>query len=127
MKQIVQVLKSLSDETRLKILIILTRKRICAKGIAKHLEISEATVSQHLKILKEAGVIVGQKEGYYVYYDIQKLIFQELVDFIKQMSGGINLETYTLGVNLPTECKINCRATQGKCCHKNFSELKGEK
>jgi len=126
MKQIVQVFKALGDETRLKILIILTQKRICAKGIAKHLDISEATVSQHLKILKEAGTIVGQKEGYYVYYNFQESVFKQLVDFINQMSG-VSLETYTLGVNLPTDCKINCKATQGNCCHKNFTELKGEK
>ncbi|MEL7567042.1 MAG: metalloregulator ArsR/SmtB family transcription factor [Dehalobacterium sp.] len=126
MKKIVQVFKALGDETRLKILVILTRKRICAKGIAKHLDISEATVSQHLKILKEAGAIVGQKEGYYVYYNFQESIFQQLVDFIDQMSS-VSLETYTLGVNLPTDCRINCKATQGKCCHKNLTELKGEK
>lgn len=119
MQQMVQVFKAFGDETRLKILIILTRKRICAKGLARHLDISEATVSQHLKVLKDAGIIVGQKEGYYVHYNIQKTVFRELVSFIRQMSD-VSLETYTLGVHLPTECRINCKAAQGKCCHKNF-------
>ena len=59
MKEKVKDFKAIGDETRLKILILLSTKNICAKGIAKHLEISEAAVSQHIKVLKEANLIIA--------------------------------------------------------------------
>ena len=66
MNEKIKIFKAIGDETRVKILILLSNRNICAKGIAKHLEISEAAVSQHIKILKEANIITGYKEGYYM-------------------------------------------------------------
>ena len=68
MKEEVKVFKAIGDETRLKILLLLSTKNICAKGIARNLDISEAAVSQHIKILKEAELIVAYKSGYFVMY-----------------------------------------------------------
>ena len=62
----------------LKILILLSSKNVCAKGIAKHLEISEAAVSQHIKTLKEANLVIAYKEGYYVMYELNKDILVAL-------------------------------------------------
>lgn len=119
MNQIVQIFKALSDETRLKVLIILSRRRICAKGIAKHLGISEAAVSQHIKILKEAGIIVGEKVGYYVYYDLQEEILSEIMKFIEQINNDHTSNGYKLGIHIPNECKASCKANKNKCCQKN--------
>lgn len=118
MNQIVQIFKSLGDETRLKILIIISKRRICAKGIAKHLDISEAAVSQHIKVLKEAGIIIGEKVGYYVYYDLQEPILFEIVKFIEQMNNDHIITSCKLGINIPNECKVSCKANQNKCCKK---------
>jgi ArsR family transcriptional regulator len=127
MDQIVQIFKALGDETRLKILIILSRRRICAKGISKHLAISEAAVSQHLKVLKEVGVIVGEKAGYYVHYNMQEPILLEIVKFIEQMNNDHTLNSCKLGVHIPGDCKVSCKATKNKCCQiKNKLNLKGE-
>ncbi|SDK91394.1 ArsR/SmtB family transcription factor [Natronincola ferrireducens] len=119
MKQIVQIFKALGDETRLKILIILFRRKICAKGIAKHLDISEAAVSQHIKVLKEAGIIVGEKVGYFVHYDLQEVALQEIVEFIEQMNNEHTINSCKLGIHMPNECKASCKANKNKCCHRN--------
>ncbi|WZL72354.1 metalloregulator ArsR/SmtB family transcription factor [Clostridiaceae bacterium 35-E11] len=115
MEKIVQIFKALGDETRLKILVILSKKRICAKGIARHLDISEAAVSQHLKVLKKAGIIVGKKAGYYVHYDLQEPILLEIVKFIEQMN-----EEHVMNHCKPGTHKANVyKANQNKCCQKN--------
>ena len=80
MNEKVKVFKAIGDETRLKILILLSSKNVCAKGIAKHLEISEAAVSQHIKTLKEANLVIAYKEGYYVMYELNKDILERYFD-----------------------------------------------
>lgn len=119
MEQVVQIFKALGDETRLKILIILSKKNICAKGIAKHLNISEAAVSQHIKILKEAGIIVGVKSGYFVHYDLQEHVLSELLKFIEQMNSEHAINSCHLGIDVPNECGAECKANRNKCCKKN--------
>ncbi|KXG77674.1 ArsR/SmtB family transcription factor [Thermotalea metallivorans] len=119
MEQIVQIFKALGDETRLKILIILSRRRICAKGIAKHLDISEAAVSQHIKVLKEAGIIVGEKVGYYVHYDLQEPMLLEIVKFIEQMNNDYTMSNCKFGIHMPDECRASCKANKNKCCQRN--------
>ncbi|AOY74977.1 ArsR/SmtB family transcription factor [Clostridium formicaceticum] len=119
MDQILQIFKALSDETRLKILIILSKKRICGKGIAKHLGVSEAAVSQHIRVLKEAGIIVGEKVGYYVHYDLQKSKLSEIIKFIEEMNNDYIVSSCQLGMHIPNECSISCKSNQNKCCQRN--------
>ena len=120
MDNIVRLFKALGDETRLKILFLLARKNVCAKGISKHLNISEAAVSQHIKVLKEANIIEGEKAGYFVHYSINNDILDELVNFINSIKSK-TLETKNY-IDLP---KFQCEGK--KHCKKNCnSNLKGD-
>ena len=119
MDTIVQMFRALGDETRLKILIMVARRRFCAKGIAKHLSISEAAVSQHLKILKEAGIITGEKLGYYVHYDVKEEALNELTNFIEGIHKGLFSCNCGFQDSLPNNCQSTCKGYKGKC-HKNF-------
>lgn len=65
-------LKAIADETRLNIIKLLTQKNYCVKALAKRLDISESAVSQHLKILREADLVMGEKKGYYVHYMVKE-------------------------------------------------------
>lgn len=56
-------LKAIADETRLNILKLLLAKKFCVKVLAKKLEISESAVSQQLKVLREADLVIGEKKG----------------------------------------------------------------
>lgn len=118
MDKIVQVFKALGDETRLKILIMLSGSSMCAKGISTYLGISEAAVSQHIRVLKEAGIIVGKKAGYYVHYDLQKSKLSEVIKFIEQMNTDNSMNSYKLGIQIPNKCKVSCKGNN-KCCKKN--------
>lgn len=117
MENIVQVFKALGDENRLKILIILSRRRICGKGIARHLGLSEAAVSQHLKILREADLIYGEKQGYYVHYNLREEKLQELLGFVDYIRGDVRLvKSCYIDTNIPSDCNIACKANKNKCC-----------
>ena len=65
-----KIFKALSDQNRLRILKALQTKVLCVCEIRELLQLANSTVSQHLKILKEAGFIAEQKEGKWVNYKI---------------------------------------------------------
>jgi ArsR family transcriptional regulator len=64
----VKFFKALSDSKRLRILKMLQTKPLCVCEITNVLELAASTVSQHLKILKEAGFIIEEKDGKWVNY-----------------------------------------------------------
>lgn len=72
------VLKALADDSRMKLLTLLLERSYCVRALAWKLELSEATVSQHLKVLREAGLLVGEKHGYFMHYEVQRDILLEL-------------------------------------------------
>lgn len=119
MEQIVKVFKALGDETRLKILIIVSKRNICAKGIARHLNISEAAVSQHIKILKDAGIIVGEKNGYFVNYKLQKSVFLDLKRFIDEACNDFHLSYFNINESSFDICNKACQRKKTRCCEKN--------
>ncbi|MCG8482196.1 MAG: metalloregulator ArsR/SmtB family transcription factor, partial [Clostridia bacterium] len=77
------------DETRFKLFLLLSEKQICVKGLAEVLNISESAVSQHLKILRNAGLIKGEKVGYFVHYNVQKNVLKELQGIIGELSKDV--------------------------------------
>ncbi len=63
-------MKALSDPNRLKILKLLQRREMCVCDIKKMLGVAQPTVSKHLKILENAGLVDSKKEGLWVYYGL---------------------------------------------------------
>lgn len=126
MKEKVKVFKAIGDETRLKILILLSTKNICAKGIAKHLEISEAAVSQHIKVLKEANLIIAYKNGYYVMYELNNEVLEEsknFIDILIHKDVDLISKKYNIKISdfSTARCKQGCK-TMKDCCRKKFKE-----
>jgi DNA-binding transcriptional ArsR family regulator len=64
------VLKALSHETRLNILRLLAKDTYSTQELAQRLHFTEPTISHHLSVLKNAGLIQGRNEGYYILYDL---------------------------------------------------------
>lgn len=69
-KENVTIFKAMSDPNRLRILKALQSKILCVCEIKELLNLANSTVSQHLKILKEAGFIIEDKDGKWVNYKI---------------------------------------------------------
>ncbi|HAO20697.1 MAG: transcriptional regulator [Desulfobacteraceae bacterium IS3] len=68
MKVFVKVMKALSDPNRIKILKLLQRKSLCVCELQGLLGISQPTVSKHLKVLEEVGLVYFTKNGLWVDY-----------------------------------------------------------
>lgn len=66
----VKILKALADETRLKILGFLEDGEKCVCEIVPYIGTSQSNVSQHLRILKEANIVMDRKEGRSIYYRV---------------------------------------------------------
>jgi ArsR family transcriptional regulator len=69
-QEMVTVLKALGDENRIRILKILRGGEKCACRLLEALNISQPTLSHHMKILCDAGLVVGRKEGKWMHYSI---------------------------------------------------------
>ncbi len=72
MRKFIKVTKALSDANRVKILKILQRAESCVCELKRGLGIAQPTVSKHLRILEDAGLVESRKEGLWVYYRISE-------------------------------------------------------
>ena len=68
MKDFIKVMKALSDPNRVKILKLLQQKTMCVCELKGALQIAQPSVSKHLKLLEEAGLVDYKKEGLWVNY-----------------------------------------------------------
>lgn len=73
------VFKALSDETRRKILKLLSERDMTAGEIAEKFKKSWATISHHLDVLKQAGLIIDERRGKYIVYSLNTTVFQEIL------------------------------------------------
>jgi DNA-binding transcriptional ArsR family regulator len=87
MENLSQVLKALSDETRLKMIELLLQNDFCVGALSRKLNISEAAVSQHLKVLRNAGIVAGDKRGYYTHYDVCRDLIEEVSQSIHAIAA----------------------------------------
>ena len=70
MDDITGILRALSDETRFSIVTILLNHDICAGAVARRLGVSDAAVSQHMKVLRDAGLVESERRGYFTHYRV---------------------------------------------------------
>ena len=67
-----KVLKALGDPRRFELLQLMADRSYCVRALARRSQMTESAVSQHLKILREAGLIYGIRIGYYTHYRVDK-------------------------------------------------------
>ena len=79
--------KALSDPVRREILQLLKSGRLSAGEIGNHFDMTGATVSYHLKILKKADLIWETKVKNYVYYELNASVVEELLLWLKDLKG----------------------------------------
>ena len=81
------IFKVLADEQRREILEMLKDGRLSAGEIADRLGVTPATLSYHLKLLREADLVVEYKSKNYVFFEINTSVFQEIILWIGQFGG----------------------------------------
>ncbi len=83
----VPLFKALADETRLKIVGLLSKKQLCACDILEYFAITQPTLSYHMKILGECGLVESQREGAWVHYTLNQSRFEEAKTFLNNLSS----------------------------------------
>ena len=80
-------LQALADPTRREILNLLKQSRMSAGEISNHFSISGAAVSRHLSVLKEADLIRNEREGKYIYYELNATVLEDILLWISELKG----------------------------------------
>ncbi|KXZ39269.1 transcriptional regulator, ArsR family [Alkalithermobacter thermoalcaliphilus JW-YL-7 = DSM 7308] len=84
------LMKALGDETRIKIFDMLSEGEKCACNILEEFNITQPTLSYHMKILCESGIVDSRRDGVWMKYSINR----ENLDKIKQFFDDISFKIY---------------------------------
>lgn len=99
-KKTVTVFKAFCDENRIRILQLLLSGEKCACKLLEEMNITQPTLSHHMKILCDSGIVVGRKDGKWMYYSLSK-------------EGVENAKKY-----LETLTTVNTLSENQSCCEK---------
>ena len=90
LEKLAELFKSLSDPTRLKIIKFLSQHKQpkCVNALTKHFDISQSAVSQHLKVLKQAEIVKGERRGNFVHYQLNDAYFDSLKQRLLESKGN---------------------------------------
>jgi ArsR family transcriptional regulator len=80
-----KVMKALSDPNRLRIIDILSCGERCACDILEHFDFTQPTLSHHMKVLMECGIVNSRKEGQWSYYSLNNTNCNKLVIFLMNL------------------------------------------
>lgn len=97
-KKTATIFKAFCDENRIRILKLLTTGEKCACKLLEEINITQPTMSHHMKILCDSGIVVGRKEGKWMYYSISPEGSETAVKYIEELT------------------KITCSDTDKSCC-----------
>lgn len=79
--------KALSDPTRRAILDLLKDGALTAGDIGAHFDMTGATVSHHLSVLKDAGLVTDDRRGKFIYYDLNLSVLDEITGWVASLKG----------------------------------------
>lgn len=82
-----ETFKALSDPARREILLLLRDGRMSAGEIAGHFEMTGATVSYHLSVLKKADLVFETREKTFIYYELNTSVVEEVMLWLSQLKG----------------------------------------
>ncbi len=80
-------LKALADPTRREILNLLKRGRMSAGEITEHFDVTAASISRHLSVLKEAELIRDERQGKFIIYELNASVLEEIMLWITELKG----------------------------------------
>jgi DNA-binding transcriptional ArsR family regulator len=82
--ELARLLKVLSVGTRVRIVQVLKGRVLCVNALASQLDVTQGAVSQHLRVMRDAGLVIDEKRGYYVHYRLNE---QTLAKWRRQIDG----------------------------------------
>lgn len=83
-----QTLRALADPIRREILNMLKQGRMSAGEITAQFSVTGAAISRHLSVLKEADLITDQREGKFIFYELNASVLEEIMLWLSELKGG---------------------------------------
>ena len=99
-----RMLKALGNPIRLKIFRSLLERKHCVRSLAEKLGVSESAVSQHMAVMKDAGLVHGEKYGYHTHY----LPVHDAVDYLAEQFSQMRTASLSADRDMPA-CQCECR------------------
>ena len=93
-KRIASMFKAFCDENRLQILYLLRDGEKCACSILDEMQITQPTLSHHMKILCDSGVVVGRKEGKWMHYSISEDGLENVMNYLKELMENTKIVNF---------------------------------
>jgi ArsR family transcriptional regulator, arsenate/arsenite/antimonite-responsive transcriptional repressor len=93
MREVLAITNALADESRVRALVALTRGPLCVCQIAELLQLAPSTVSKHLSILRQGGLVQSEKRGRWIYYSIQDQPDESARQSIEWIQGTLMKDT----------------------------------
>ena len=87
-----KTLKALADPIRREILNLLKEKRLSAGEIVEYFDVTNASISRHLSVLKEADLIRDARSGKFIYYELNTSVLEQVMLWISELKGENNNE-----------------------------------
>ena len=88
-----RMLKALGEPMRLKIYQALLERKHCVRSLSKKFGVSESAISQHMRVMKEAGLVYGEKYGYHMHYHpLQNAVDYLTEQFEKMRSASLTVD-----------------------------------
>jgi len=87
-KELARIFGLLSADTRIRIVQLLKRRSLCVGALSTRLGITQGAVSQHLRLLRDAGVVVADRQGYYVHYRVNRRTFAKWQAALEGLFGA---------------------------------------
>lgn len=104
-EEVAMICKAMSDTNRLRIIEMLTRGEMCGCNLLEELQVTQPTLSHHMKVLGDCGLIRSYKEGKWQHYSINCEKFKEYKDYITAITCCGNI---TGDINSESCCEANC-------------------
>ena len=86
-------LRALADPIRREILTLLKGGRLSAGEICEHFPVTAVAISRHLSVLREADLIRDQREGKFIYYELNTSVLEEIMLWLTELKGEENERT----------------------------------
>ena len=113
MGELVKLFKALADPTRAQILVDLSDGDLCVGALAWRLGVTHSAVSQHLRILREAGLVDGDKRGYWVHYSLNRKQIRTISAQVGKWLEGLSSSPVSVCVDT-RRCPRRGEAAAGK-------------
>jgi DNA-binding transcriptional ArsR family regulator len=109
--ELARILKVLSVGTRVRILELLRGRALCVNALAARLDVTQGAVSQHLRIMRDARLVIDEKRGYHVHYRLDEETLERWREAINRLLAPLS-EPARRVTTEPREAAPECGDTQ---------------